>query len=112
MQAVCGVIAWLTALSWWKYAGIHRWRVIVITLGLVTVAAGWPISEQVTRLRLERFHPEADIASAAQAAFAQWHLLSLGLSMVTILLAGIALALGAKLPYLEMAGREAKTPEK
>lgn len=112
MQAVCGVIAWLTALSWWKYAGIHRWRVIVITIALATVAAGWPISEQVTRLRLERFHPEAGIATAAQAAFAQWHLLSLGLSMVTILLAGIALALAAKLPYPEMVGHEPQKREK
>ncbi|MCS6866923.1 MAG: glycerol-3-phosphate 1-O-acyltransferase PlsY [Gemmataceae bacterium] len=99
MQAVCGAIALLTALSWWKYAGLHRARVVVIALALATVAVGWPISEEVTRLRLERFHPDTSIATAAQAAFASWHLASLGLSLVTILLAGTALALAAKLPY-------------
>ncbi len=98
MQIVCGIIALVTALSWWKFGGIHRWRGIIVTAAVVTVAIGWPISEEVSRLRLERFNPDASIASAAKAAFATWHLVSLFLSFVTVGLAGVALALAAKLP--------------
>lgn len=98
MQAVCGAIALLTALRWWKMGCVHHWRVIILALAVAAVAAGWPISEEVSRLRLERFNPDSGIATAAKAAFGQWHLVSLLLSMVTVCLAGVALALAAKLP--------------
>ena len=49
MQTVCGVIALVTALSWWKLGGVHRWRGIIVTAALVTVAIGWPISDEVSR---------------------------------------------------------------
>jgi acyl-phosphate glycerol 3-phosphate acyltransferase len=98
MQAVCGVIALATALSWWRLGGVHKWRVVVIALAAATVAAGWPISEEVSRLRLERFSPDTSAAAAAKAAFGPWHLVSLFLSMVTVCLAGAALALAARLP--------------
>ncbi|WP_171471501.1 glycerol-3-phosphate 1-O-acyltransferase PlsY [Frigoriglobus tundricola] len=98
MQAVCGVIALVTALSWWKAGGVHRGRVYVVGLAVLTVAVGWPISEEVSRLRLLRFSADPDAANAAKAAFAGWHVVSLLLSMVTVGLAGVALALAAKLP--------------
>ena len=98
MQAVCSVIALVTALSWWKSGRVHRWRVILVAVALATVAAGWPISEEVSRLRPLRFSSDTGIASAADTAFANWHLASLGLSFVTVCLAGVALALAAKLP--------------
>ena len=37
-------------------------------------------------------------AAKAKAAFGPWHLASLALSTVTVVLAGVALLLGAKLP--------------
>jgi acyl-phosphate glycerol 3-phosphate acyltransferase len=98
MQAVCGVIALLTALSWWKLGGVHRWRVIIVALGVATVAVGWPISEEVSRLRPLRFVSDEAAKNAAKSAFTNWHLASLFLSMVTVCLAGVALALAAKLP--------------
>lgn len=98
MQAVCGVLALATALSWWRLGGVHKWRVIVIALAVATVAAGWPISEEVSRLRLERFSPDTSVADAAREAFIHWHNASLLLSAVTVFLAGVALALVAKLP--------------
>lgn len=98
MQLVCGVVALVTALSWWKLGGVHRWRGIVVVAALVSVAIGSPISDEVSRLRPLRFVSDEAAANAARAAFAAWHLASLALSFVTVCLAGVALALAAKLP--------------
>ena len=98
MQAVCGVIALVTALSWFARGGVHRWRVYVIAAAVLTVAVGWPISEEVSRLRLLRFSSDTGVASAAKVAFGEWHVVSLLLSFVTVCLAGVALALASKLP--------------
>ncbi len=98
LQAVCGVAALLTALAWWKAGKVHRWRVCVIGAALVTVAVGWPLSEHVSALRVQRFDPNTETARAAKDAFGPWHLASLLLSFVTMLLAGVALALAARMP--------------
>jgi hypothetical protein len=99
MQAVCGLLALVTALTWWKVPGkVHRWRVYLIALALVTLAVGWPLSNYVSELRLERYSADSAVAAAASAAFGPWHLASLALSFVTVSLAGVALALAAKLP--------------
>ncbi len=98
MQSVCGLIALVTALSWWKLGGVHKWRVIVVAVAAATVTASWPISDEVSRLRLERFSQNTAIADAAKAAFTSWHLVSLFLSFVTVCLAGVALAMAARLP--------------
>lgn len=99
MQAVCAVIALVTALSWWRVGGVHRRRVYVVAFAALTVAVAWPISDEVSRLRLLRYSADAAIASEAKAAFGPWHLVSLLLSFVTVSLAGVALALAAKLPF-------------
>jgi acyl-phosphate glycerol 3-phosphate acyltransferase len=98
MQLVCGVIALVTALSWWKLGRVHRVRGIIIVAALVSVAVGTPISDEVSRLRPLRFDSDESVKEAAKTAFAAWHLASLALSFVTVLLAGAALALAAKLP--------------
>jgi hypothetical protein len=98
MQAVCGALALVTALSWWKAGRTHRVRVVVLALAVATVAVGWPLSNYVSEIRFARFSPDAAIAEAAKAAFGPWHLASLALSGVTVLLAGAALALAAKMP--------------
>jgi acyl-phosphate glycerol 3-phosphate acyltransferase len=98
MQAVCGLAALITALSWWKCGRLCRWRVYLIGVALLLVAIGWPIANHVTELRLQRFSADSAIADEAKAAFAPWHFVSLGLSVVTVCLAGVALALAAKLP--------------
>jgi glycerol-3-phosphate acyltransferase PlsY len=99
MQAVCGLLALVTALSWWKAEGkVHRWRVYLIAAGVLTVAIGWPISNYVSELRLLRFATDQAIATKAKADFTAWHLVSLFLSFVTVCLAGVSLALAARLP--------------
>ena len=99
MQAVCGSLALLTALSWWNVEGkVNRWRVCIIALAVLCVCIGWPISNYVSELRLLRFAPDPARAAAAKASFAAWHLLSLFLSFVTDCLAGVALALAVARP--------------
>lgn len=99
IQGVCAFLALATALGWWSRPGrVHRWRVYLIGLASAGVLVGWPISMKVSALRLERFATDPAIAEAAKASFATWHLASLGLSVVTVGLAGFGLALAAKLP--------------
>jgi acyl-phosphate glycerol 3-phosphate acyltransferase len=113
MQAVCGVVALVTALSWWNAEGgrkVHRQRVYLIGLAVLTVAIGWPLSLHVSALRTLRYDLNVDVAREASAAFASWHLASLALSMVTVALAGVALALAAKLPQEERAEAREQVP--
>jgi glycerol-3-phosphate acyltransferase PlsY len=104
MQAICGFAALATALAWWKVSDerrVHRRRVLVIGLALVTVAIGWPLSNYVSELRPLRFSANAEIAEAAARDFGSWHLVSLFLSFVTVGLAGIGLAMAARLPVVK-----------
>jgi hypothetical protein len=99
MQAVCGLLALVTALGWWNAEGkVHRWRMYVIAIAVLTVAIGWPISNYVSELRLLRFVQDPAIAAAAKTDFVSWHLASLFLSFVTVCLAGVALAMASRLP--------------
>jgi acyl phosphate:glycerol-3-phosphate acyltransferase len=99
LQAACAVLALLTALSWWTRPGrLHRWRVVYVGLAALTVAAGWPISEKVSALRAERYTGNWLAAEAARSAFAEWHLISLLLSLIALVLVGVALAMAAKMP--------------
>jgi acyl-phosphate glycerol 3-phosphate acyltransferase len=100
MQAVSGAVALATALSWWnsERRTLNRVRVVVLALALLGVVLGWPLSEQVSRLRVERFTASGTMDPAVHAAFVSWHLASLALSAVTTLLAGAGLALAGRLP--------------
>lgn len=98
LQAVCGALALVTALSWWRAGRAHRVRAVLIAVAVGAVAVGWPLSNHVSDLRLARFSTDAATAAAARAAFGPWHLASLALSVVTVALAGAALALAARLP--------------
>ncbi len=73
-------------------------RVAVVGLALVLVVAGWPLSEYVSQFRIERFSPDPAVATAAKDQFGPWHFVSLLLNFVTTCLAGVGLALAAKLP--------------
>lgn len=99
LQTVCAALALVTALGWWRSPGrVHRWRVVVAALAAATVAVGWPISAKVADLRVERFHPDSAVADAARTAFGEWHFVSLGLSLLTVALSGVVLAMAAKMP--------------
>ncbi len=101
LQAVCGVVALLTAWGWRHAengAWPHRLRLGIIAAAMLGVLAGWPIAEYVSELRLQRYAIDAAVAAAARSAFGPWHAASLLLSQLTTLLAGIALALAAFMP--------------
>jgi hypothetical protein len=99
LQAACAALALITALGWWKRpGGVNRWRVVCVGLATLMVAVGWPLSIKVSDLRVQRFDPDSSVAEAAKTAFADWHLVSLLLSLVTLVLVGVALAMAAKMP--------------
>ena len=99
MQGLCGFLALITALSWWNAEGkVHRWRVYLIAVAVLTAAIGWPVSNYVSEFRLLRFAPDSAISAKAKTDFASWHLVSLFLGFVTVCLAGVALALASRLP--------------
>lgn len=101
MQAVCVGIALVTALAWRNsttYPKAAKWRVRLLVVSAVLVAADWALSIYLADLRPKRFDPSAEVAQAARASFMAWHFVSLGISMVTVVLAAIVVALGAKLP--------------
>ena len=62
------------------------------------MAGGWPLSEEVARLSVNRWSADADVSATATAAFGPWHLVSLASSAATTLLAGVLLLTAAKLP--------------
>lgn len=103
LSAVCALVAVITAGAFWKMdaAKIHRHRLVLCVIAAVLVAVGWPLSDYVSHLRMERFHPDRAIANAAKIAFGTMHLISLVSSAITTLLAGVVLALAAKLPDRE-----------
>ena len=108
MQAVCGGLALVTASAWRGVpGGVHRLRVKLLLAGLLTVAAGWPLSRYVTELRVQRVDlTNPSRAEDARSLFVPWHLASLGLSFFTIILSGGALALAGRLPDEQPAARE------
>ncbi len=99
LQLACAVIVFATASTWRKEPpDRHKLRFQLAFAALASVAAGWWISSVVSQLRLARFDPNTDIANIAREQFATWHLVSLGLSFVTIALAFALLVLAARLP--------------
>jgi acyl phosphate:glycerol-3-phosphate acyltransferase len=126
LQGVCGFLAAVTALGWARAepgSRVHKVRAVGVLLALGTVVAGWPIERHVSELRVVRNHvvdremrarmqesrggpaaTQADrerVSAAAEAArkeFGRWHLISLLLNFVTVLLVTVAMALTARLP--------------
>jgi hypothetical protein len=123
LQGVCGFLAAATALRWSQSGTgrrIDRVRTAVLFTALATLIIGWPLERYVDELRKPRHESvEAFLragpteaaelktkALEAKAEFALWHLLSLGLDLVTLVLVGIALALTAQLPAGPGSGAE------
>ena len=91
-------------------------RVLLLLLGLTTVVLGWPVEHRVSELRrlqneasdrvlsTARLTDRPTVAEAkakyeaARKDFGNWHLWSLLLNFVTIILVTIAMALAAQLP--------------
>ena len=115
LQGLCSFIAAWTALAWSREnPGVktHQWRARLLFVALLTVLAGWPIEQKVTELRdprnqatdaYLRSDPQSSASAlekmqSVRAEFAAWHLASLGLSFVTVLLVSGGMALAGFLP--------------
>jgi glycerol-3-phosphate acyltransferase PlsY len=112
IQAVCGLLAVATALSWsGAVARVHRLRAGILIAALATVALGWWLDRVVEDLREPRnktfevmvsHSPPhvTDVRAAvdARATFVRWHLYSLGLNLLTVLLVTVAMGQAAFLP--------------
>lgn len=104
LEGSCGVIVALTAWSWSRAQPahvVHRVRSAVAVLALATVVVAWPLAEKVSQLRWERYSANPALAAAAKAAFGPWHGYSLLLSLVTLALVTVLMALAAQLPVAE-----------
>jgi acyl-phosphate glycerol 3-phosphate acyltransferase len=100
LQGVYGFLALMTALAWSRAGPLHRLRVAVLLMALVTVIVGWPLGHHVNTLRIARYAADADVAAKAKAAFGSWHTYSLFLNFFTIILVAMGMALAARLPEL------------
>jgi glycerol-3-phosphate acyltransferase PlsY len=114
IQGVCGLLATSTSLGWSRShpEKVHQRRVTLLLLALATVLIGWPLEQKVSALREPRnraidAYLKSDATSAeaalvqmkaARGDFALWHLASLGLTFITLLLLTAAMALAARLP--------------
>jgi acyl-phosphate glycerol 3-phosphate acyltransferase len=101
LGGICGLLTVITALTWLRAEPksiVHKLRFYVLAAALVTVLVGWPIAHLVSALRAARYGPDPVLAETARVQFATWHLYSLGLNLVTLVLVTVAMALAARLP--------------
>lgn len=101
LEGICSLLTVVTALAWLRadpQSAVHKFRFYLLALALATVVLGWPIAQQVSVLRADRYHPDPGLAEAARAQFATWHLYSLTLNLLTLALVTVAMALAARLP--------------
>jgi hypothetical protein len=101
LQGVCGLLTVATALALARaepHSGVHRLRFFALALALVAVLVGWPIAQEVGKLRAARYTGERAQRAAAKADFARWHGYSLLLNFATLGLVTAAMALAARLP--------------
>jgi glycerol-3-phosphate acyltransferase PlsY len=122
IQSVCALLAAATALSWRRMSAgrVHSVRIRVLLTALATVALGcWllRVVEDKLDVRNQSFDAmvrhlpqRAEVTSAfvkdlsafltARQEFGLWHLVSLGVNMVTVVLVTIAMAQAAYLPVV------------
>jgi hypothetical protein len=105
-QVACGTIALLTAAFWFTSPGLvnkARFAFIALGVGLATLNLTW-LAPQVHTARLQRYDANAEVAKAADAAFAGLHTFSLAFDLAALACAAIALSMAAWLPT-ESSGR-------
>jgi acyl-phosphate glycerol 3-phosphate acyltransferase len=101
LQGVCGLLTTLTALAWSRElpgVRVHRVRALLSLAAMATVVLGWPLVQHVSALRPLRYSADSDTSRAAEAAFQSWHGASLSLSLITLVLVTVLMALAARLP--------------
>jgi acyl-phosphate glycerol 3-phosphate acyltransferase len=115
VQAVCGLLALVTALAWasTRRGRAHTFRAAALALALLGVGVGWWLEHKVDDLRGPRNDltdevllspaPSADMiqkAEQARAEFGTWHGYSLVVNFLVLILVAVGMALTAQLPTL------------
>ena len=114
LQNTCGLLAFAPAVNWWRaepQRRVHRIRIFVLSVALVTVMVGYSIARKVSYLMQERNfavetvlrvpQPSAAMiqdASAKHHDFIRWHVYSLFLNFGTLALVTVGMGLTARLP--------------
>lgn len=117
LEGVCGFIVAVTAWNWCSRdpeSKVHRLRVFLAVIALAIVFGSWPLAQKLGVLRFERYNADPQVAALASASFSSLHLYSLLLSLVTVLLVTVLMALAARLPGQQSAvidKRAAKEPD-
>jgi acyl-phosphate glycerol 3-phosphate acyltransferase len=117
LQLGCGLVAALTALSWYNaFPGrrAHRARAVLLVVALIGVGVGWWLEREVDVLTAQRnaatevvlkasapTPEEVRAAENARAEFGRWHGYSLMVNLTTLGLVTVAMALAARLPQGE-----------
>jgi hypothetical protein len=99
-QVACGMVALLTAFSWWNVPGVlSKLRVVLVALALGLSALNLLVlAPRVSELRNERYAADPQAAATAEAKFGPAHTYSLLTDMATLLLVIAAMVLAAGLP--------------
>jgi hypothetical protein len=117
-QLLCGAVAFLTSLAWWRTT-TGKVRITLLALALVLTCFGWILEAQIHEMRGPRNNETDTVialmvnaqkaspgevqaalgrAEAARATFGMWHGVSMLINLLTILLVLPALALAGVLP--------------
>jgi hypothetical protein len=112
IQTACGFLTLLTSFIFIRQRGmVHRLRLVLVLLALVTVGVGWWVESVVAELRVTRANTsdavlqtpspsseQLEQANLCRANFAHWHGYSLMVNFATVGLVTVAMALAAVLP--------------
>jgi putative copper export protein len=99
-QVACGVVALLTAFVWFNAEGwVHKLRAGLLVVAVVLAVTNWLyLAPQVSQARTARYTTDPVVKEQAEETFKRMHGYSLTADMITLLLAGISLALTVMLP--------------
>jgi acyl phosphate:glycerol-3-phosphate acyltransferase len=111
IQGICALFASATGLNWSRAepeVPVHKIRFYVLAIALVAIIVAWPVAHRVDALRLARFAADPEIAGPAKESFATWHLISLLLNFLTLVLVAVGMGLAAWLPNASSPSAEEK----
>ena len=103
IQGICALFVVATALNWTRLhpsLPVHKIRFYLTALALLTVVVGWPLAHKVEDVRMARYSLDSSVAELAKQSFAAWHVASLLLNFMTLILVTGSMALAAWLPSL------------
>jgi acyl phosphate:glycerol-3-phosphate acyltransferase len=105
IQGACGLLVLITSLGFTRTERarrVHRVRLYVVTLAVLTIVVAWPLNNRIHELRLQRYDHDPEVAKVAKEQFGRWHTASLFLNFGTLLLVTAAMGMAAALPTTQI----------